>query len=482
MAFDLAEALKGVSVPNTQRERFAYLPYAALIPDENNGYSMTGIEELARSIELVGLQQPPRVKDQGDGTYKLISGHRRLAAIGAILQRDPKAFADGIPCVIDAPGGSEALRELQLLLANADNRKLTPADDLQQKQRISDCLRRLENEGFKFPGRHRDWVSKMSGMSRSKIARLEAIENNLVTGLLDFFLSGNLTETAAYELQKLPEDAQTAIAESCKRGGDASFITADAAGWCVEHAEKFMAPLKCKNGDACDHHARRFVQPLRSQHSWARCDGGCCLKCRELESCKAPCDKGRAKQKADKAAEKAENEKRKAERDRESDRQQAEARAKIQAEASRLLPLIEAAGLDGRNTLPGHFSYLTLRISEVRDFAAGNFRDNDHHYDSTFLPYMISDLKKWADALHCSLDYLVGRSDEPRPVSTQDTTQEWYTGEPTKAGAYWAEVQCGRELKRQAARWSEDVGWKFYNIDATFSAPVLRWHPLPEED
>ena len=33
----------------------------------------------------------------------------------------------------------------------------------------------------------------------------------------------------------------------------------------------------------------------------------------------------------------------------------------------------------------------------------------------------------------------------------------------------------------QPARWYDD-DWHFYNMDSTFMAPVLKWHPLPEEE
>ena len=225
MAFDLSELMKDVSRPDTGREQISYLPYASLIPDPNNGYSMNGLEELARSIEVVGLQQPLRVKalsvtaaSGGDSSpiggakgaerYGIISGHRRHAAIGLILQNDPAAFPEGVPCIVDRAGGSVAMRELQLLLANADNRKLTSADEAQQAERISDCLRKLEDEGYVFPGRHRDWVSKLSGLSRTKLARLKVIKDRLVPELMAEFDRGRLGESVAYRLSQEPEAVQ----------------------------------------------------------------------------------------------------------------------------------------------------------------------------------------------------------------------------------------------------------------------------------
>ena len=211
MAFDLSSILKDVSTPDTGLDQIRYLPYASLIPDPQNGYSMDGIEDLARNIELVGLQQPPRVRQLSETAFGIVSGHRRHAAIGLILKRNPGAFPNGVPCIVDREAISTALREFQLILGNSDNRKLTPADEAQQLDRLSDCIRRLEDEGYEFPGRHRDWRAKLSGMSRTKIARLQAIQHNLASSLLPFFNSGALPVTAAYRLSQEPAEIQTGV-------------------------------------------------------------------------------------------------------------------------------------------------------------------------------------------------------------------------------------------------------------------------------
>lgn len=211
MAFDLSSVLADVSTPDTGLDQIRYLPYASLIPDPQNGYSMDGIEDLARNIELVGLQQPPRVRQLSETAFGIVSGHRRHAAIGLILKRNPGAFPNGVPCIVDREAISTALREFQLILGNSDNRKLTPADEIQQLERLSDCIRRLEKEGYKFDGRHRDWLAKLSGMSRTKIARLQAIQHNLASSLLPFFNSGALPVTAAYRLSQEPAEIQTGV-------------------------------------------------------------------------------------------------------------------------------------------------------------------------------------------------------------------------------------------------------------------------------
>lgn len=411
----LAEVLGNVSDSDT--ERLIYVPYDKLVGDAENGYSMSGLDELARSIEIVGLLQPLRVYEikSSDGCYKITSGHRRHAAIGIAIKNGSKRFADGVPCVEDVDAGSAALRELKLLLANADNRKLTPADEAQQAERISDCLRRLEDEGFQFAGRHRDWVAKLSGLSRTKIATLDAIRNNLVPELLEFFKKNEISQSAAYELQKLPKEAQDAIAKSCKQSGDAYWIKYADAEYCAERAEKFMEPAKCPDdGDACVHRARRFVQVLRSKYTWSRCEGKCCLKCRDLDTCGHPCAKGRKINEKKKLDEKAEKAKRDADAEKSRERANREHKLMRQKQAQRILPLIEKAGLGDKCELPGSYNFAKTKVSEIRQMAAGDFGDK-YYYDGNLLPTSVGGLEEIADRLGCSLDYLAGRTDDPTP-------------------------------------------------------------------
>ena len=84
--FDMSEFLKPAAVSNqdTGREQIVYLPLDQLRADENNFYSLDGIDELAANIELIGLQQPIRARKDGDG-YIIVSGHRRSAALAGTI-------------------------------------------------------------------------------------------------------------------------------------------------------------------------------------------------------------------------------------------------------------------------------------------------------------------------------------------------------------------------------------------------------------
>lgn len=479
----LADVLGKVSESDTA-ERLIYVPYDKLVADTQNGYSMAGINELARSIETVGLLQPLRVYDlDHNGLFQITSGHRRHAAIGQLIKAGSKSFERGVPCVEDMGEVSDALRELKLLLANADNRKLTPADEAQQAERISDCIRRLEDEGFEFPGRHRDWVAKLSGMSRTKLATLDAIRNNLVPELLEYFKKNQISQSAAYELQKLPEFAQKLIATSCKQSGDAYWIKYDAAEYCAAHAEKFMEPAKCPDdGEACCQHDRRFVQVLRAKYEFSRCEGGCCLKCRDLDTCGHPCAKGRKINEKKKLDEKDERARRDADAEKSRERANREHKLMRQQQAQRILPLIEKAGLGDKCELPGNYSYTKTKVAEVRQMAAGDFGDK-YFYDGNLLPTSVGGLEEIADRLGCSLDYLAGRTDDPQPAAAPQKPLA-YTNAMKPSGDWLCACKFDFSKSWQFMRWSsEKNAWKYPNTGGEVGHDgCVRWVPMPEEE
>jgi ParB family chromosome partitioning protein len=478
----LAEALGKVSESGT--EQLINIPYEKLVKDAENGYSMTGLDDLARNIEIVGLLQPLRVFPikSSDGHYKIVSGHRRHDAIGMLIENGSKRFEAGVPCVVEDGQTSQALRELKLLLANADNRKLTPADEAQQVERISDCLRKLEDEGFEFPGRHREWVAKLSGLSRTKIATIEAIKNNLIPELLEYYKKNELTQSAANELQKLPKSAQEAIAKSCKQSGDAYWIRFDNAEYCAKHADEFMKSAKCEDGDECDHHERRFVQVLRATYSWQYCDGRCCLKCRDLQSCDKPCYKAAQKKKTEKADEKEQKAARENEAAMLREKENKHYKKIRQEQAKRLLPLIEKAGLDDKAQLPGQYYFTKISIADVRKTAAGDFGDKCF-YDGNFLPTDSANLSKMADQLVCSVDYLLGRTKEPTlAVAPQadPAPLQFRSGTPEHDCVCWCAFSFGEGSSGcQPALW-KDGKWRFYNINADIEAECVGWIELPD--
>ena len=207
MAFDITSVLKGVSGPDTGKEQIEYIPVDQIDPDPNNFYSLDGLDELAGNIELIGLQQPLRVRPGDDGRFIVVSGHRRRAAILMIRDGGNEMFRDGVPCIVDRGEESPAMRELRLIYANASTRVMGPAEISKQAERTEALLYQLKEEGVvEFPGRMRDHVAEACRISKTKLARLHAIRHNLVPELLEEFDAGHLNESVAYRMsQEKPE-------------------------------------------------------------------------------------------------------------------------------------------------------------------------------------------------------------------------------------------------------------------------------------
>ena len=142
--FDLSALLQNVPDLDTERQQIEYIPIDLIDPDPDNFYSLDGLDELAGSIELLGLQQPLVLRPAQGGRYTVISGHRRRAAILLIRDGGSEQFAEGVPSIIDRSETSAALQKLKLLMANKDTRKMTSADENRQAEELENVLRGYE--------------------------------------------------------------------------------------------------------------------------------------------------------------------------------------------------------------------------------------------------------------------------------------------------------------------------------------------------
>ena len=492
MAFDIASVLKNVSAPDTGAEQIEYLPIDSLLPDPNNFYLLDGLEELAANIELIGLQQPLRVRPAEDkGYYTIVSGHRRKAACMMIRDGGSDMFDRGVPCIVERGEASAALRELRLIYANSATRVMSAAELSKQAERVEMLLYTLKDEGMEFPGRMRDHVAEACKVSKTKLARLHAIRSRLDPMLLQFFDRGELSETSAYELQKLPAEAQKLIGERCEKRGSATWFYS----WQVEEAaantELYQNPKTGKAcGGNCTHKDARFLQALRS--SYNPCEGGCCLNCGRMDYCEEPCARAAEKRKKNRAEAKANQADEERKRAMALERQQEVYRAARQNQAARLLPLIEAAGLEDADTLPSYSWTEGPTIDKIRKYAAGDF-GSETYYDDNLIKGDLPVYTKLADMLNCSLDYLAGRSDEPKAaVSGPDTEKAeeiqilsaaWQTGEPVDDGRYFCRVLIGEDERphEQRMEWRAG-GWRVFGDPADkYQMQVVAWWPLPPE-
>lgn len=202
--FNLAEYVKPESVSDSDPSRIVEIPLSKIIANGRNFYGVRDVEALADSIKLNGLLEPLIVYPYGTaGLYRLISGHRRIAA----LQLNK---AETAPCRIVAKPESTAREDLQIIDANKQRVK-TGAEQAAEAERMTAALVALKKEGVDIPGRLRNVVADAMGTSSTALARKRVIQKQLVVpGFKQAWEAGKMGETVAYELARLPEKDQYA--------------------------------------------------------------------------------------------------------------------------------------------------------------------------------------------------------------------------------------------------------------------------------
>lgn len=202
------------AVSNSDTPRITMIPITELRPNGGNFYDTTNFEDLADSIELNGLLEPLCVfrRGQGTGSYVIFSGHRRFKALRLLYEKSGFAKWTEVPCIV-YPDPHDANRETVMLIhANSTGRVLSNWEKAEQALRLKKALVAMREGGAELPGRIRDLVAEEMQMSASKLARLEAIGNNLkFPGFADAWRDGRLSESVAYEISKLPMDKQADV-------------------------------------------------------------------------------------------------------------------------------------------------------------------------------------------------------------------------------------------------------------------------------
>lgn len=198
---NLAESLG--FVPQKTARAMRAINVGKLIPNPANFYHIGSLDELKASIlEDGGVRQNLIVEPKGDGTYIIISGHRRCQAVKELLADGADVEAD-LPCEIEP---DHAKAERLLIRANSAARILTPWEEVLQAQRADEIITRQRQEGV-ISETKRQAMQTLLHKSSGTIGRLCAIYNNLIVDLQQKMKDGKLGVSVAYEICQLrPED------------------------------------------------------------------------------------------------------------------------------------------------------------------------------------------------------------------------------------------------------------------------------------
>ena len=204
-----------------------------IIPNAKNFYSIEGVEEMANSLAVSDHMPPLEVVENGDGTYRLISGERRLSATLCRIRRGELEKAT-LPCHIlpafTAKGAlsAEQVEMLHIILAN-NYRQKTALDQLNEVRQMEPIARAIyedakekgalaESEGSSLNMRFRTFFAKeILDISEAKLQRLQSL-TKLTEKARKAFDEGLIGKTVAAQMASLSPEEQDNIVYKIRIG------------------------------------------------------------------------------------------------------------------------------------------------------------------------------------------------------------------------------------------------------------------------
>ena len=208
---------------NAQRSYVTDLPTAEINDFPNHPFKVRmdeSMTELADSVKQHGILVPSLVRPMPDGSYQMVSGHRRKRA--AELAELPT-----VPCIVRELTDDEAI--IIMVDSNLQRERVLPSEKAFAYKMKLDAMRRQQGErtdltsvplGQKLGKTSREQLADKSPDSNTQIQRYIRL-TNLVPELLDMVDNTVLKEKGtlqmalrpAVELSYLPENEQNALLE-----------------------------------------------------------------------------------------------------------------------------------------------------------------------------------------------------------------------------------------------------------------------------
>ena len=193
-----------------------------------NFYDLSGIEELAGEILMYGLKQNLELvyEPNEQGEYRIIAGERRWLALKMLVEKGYKEF-EMATCKLTTPQDSDE-EQVEIIIANAYRIK-SVKDLIEEEQRLKASLERIKAAGGTIKGydlqsgRLRDVIATMLKTSKTKIAQMESVSNNLIPEFREELTKERLTFSAAYELSGMSAEEQREALGKYMETGELSY-------------------------------------------------------------------------------------------------------------------------------------------------------------------------------------------------------------------------------------------------------------------
>lgn len=201
------------------QERVQSLPLDKLVPFPNHPFKVRDDEKMLETVESIrerGVLIPILVRPQDDGTFQIVSGHRRCHA--SLL-----AGKTEIPAIVREMDDDTAI--LLMVDSNLQREELLPSEKAFAYKMKLDAMKRQGQRtdltcaqvAHKFEGmKSRDILAEQFGESKDQIRRYIRL-TYLVPDLLDRVDNKTMAFNAAVEVSYLTEPEQEMLCEAIER-------------------------------------------------------------------------------------------------------------------------------------------------------------------------------------------------------------------------------------------------------------------------
>ena len=283
--FDISKFAAGIKPVRSESDTMMEIPVDDIRDNPRNFYPTPdpqALRALMDSIRANGLLEPPTGVFAGAGTYRLNSGHSRLAAIKALRETEtPDQWATVLCRVL--PPMSEGQEQAAVIEANRQRVK-SNALLADEAERLTEAYIKRREAGEQLPGRIRDYVAEALQVKATKVANLSAIKNGLkVPGIVERWKHNEIPEAAALLIARMDLDEQYRLLD---------WMIDKNRSYSINEVRKFstyytMAHRKCEHtGRMCKNAERMYDHDYR-YGEWH--GSNCCLNCLNRDTCPAAC-------------------------------------------------------------------------------------------------------------------------------------------------------------------------------------------------
>lgn len=284
--FDISKFAASIKPVRSESDTMMELPIDNIRDNPRNFYPMPDpqtLRALMDSIRANGLLEPPTVVPSGDGrTYRLISGHSRMAAIKTLRETETPDQWTTVLCRV-LPPMSEGQEQAAVIEANRQRAK-SNALLAEEAARLTEAYIKRREAGEQLPGRIRDYVAEALQVKATKVANLSAIKNGLkVPGIVERWKHNEIPEAAALLIARMDLDEQYRLLD---------WMIEKYRPYSINEVRKFstcytMACRSCEHtGRMCENAERMYDHDYR-YGEWH--GSNCCLHCLDRDTCPAAC-------------------------------------------------------------------------------------------------------------------------------------------------------------------------------------------------